>query len=107
MQQELIFFGVVTTDDFLELADAAIAAESVAQRFSAISNALGAYDKLNDTDKEAVAEKYATLTELVESYNTDAEAVNAEHNSVVSVVICIYKAPTLTSCVALPVRKEY
>ena len=107
MQQELIFFGVVTTDDFLEIADAAIAAESVAQRFSAISNALGAYDKLNDADKEAVAEKYAALTELVESYNAVAKESNEEHNNVISVVICIYKAPTLTSCVALPVRKEY
>ena len=107
LKQEIIFFGVASAEDFLELADVALAAESVAERFTAIADALSVYNALTNEKKDTVADKYAALTELIESYNTAAEAVNAEHNSVVSVVICIYDVSDLTACAALPVKKEY
>ncbi len=64
-------------------------ASSMLDRYEYAVQALDYYDMLSDTERESVSDSYAELTQLLDSYNSDAEAINESYTKTVTTVLII------------------
>lgn len=75
---------------FVALVEAVEQSNTMSAKWSAIDEALEAYNELSDSEKDAAYEAYQSLAQAINSYNQTAESVNQESQKATSQAILFY-----------------
>ncbi|MBR3685659.1 MAG: endonuclease [Clostridia bacterium] len=75
---------------FVALVEAVEQSNTMSAKWSAIYEALEAYNELSDSEKDAVYEEYQSLAQAINSYNQTAESINQESQKATSQAILFY-----------------
>ena len=81
---------------FADEAAAVEQAETRAEKFAAISQALTTYGQLSADEKAAVAEAYASLEAQISAYNASVEEINGEAESAIERALRVFSSAILT-----------
>ena len=81
---------------FADEAAAVEQAETRAEKFAAISQALTTYGQLSADEKAAVAEVYASLEAQISAYNASVEEINGEAESAIERALRVFSSAILT-----------
>ena len=77
-------------EQFEELVEKVDSVVSVRAKWDAIGDALDAYDKLSESEKEASSTAYAKLIEEINSYNAVVDSINTESEKATEQAIVFY-----------------
>lgn len=89
-KEERVTANVDAIESFEAYVSAIESATTTSEKWEAIKDALEAYDKLTESEKNLVAESYDVLEQQITSYNTMAVAVNKEANKATEQAIMFY-----------------